>query len=65
MGWGEAKEELFRVVNRELSPIRERFETLMADPNSLDKILEQGAEKARAIARATVGRFRAAAGIDS
>jgi tryptophanyl-tRNA synthetase len=65
MGWGEAKEELFRVVNRELSPIRERFETLIADPRSLDTILEQGAEKARPIAQATVRRFRAAAGIDS
>jgi tryptophanyl-tRNA synthetase len=65
MGWGEAKEELFRVVNRELGPMRERFEVLMADPKALDRILERGAEKARVIAGATVGRFRAAAGIDS
>jgi tryptophanyl-tRNA synthetase len=64
MGWGEAKEELFQAVNRELSPLRERFEGLMADPGGLDEILERGAEKARAIARATVKRFRAAAGID-
>ncbi|MDR0389030.1 MAG: tryptophan--tRNA ligase [Spirochaetaceae bacterium] len=64
MGWGEAKEELFRVVNRELSPLRERFEAIMADPAALDKILEQGAEKARPIARATLKRLRKAAGID-
>jgi tryptophanyl-tRNA synthetase len=64
MGWGEAKEELFRVVNRELSPIRERYDTIMADIPSLDKILEQGAKKARPIAAATVARFRKAAGID-
>jgi tryptophanyl-tRNA synthetase len=64
MGWGEAKEELFRVVNRSLSPIRERYETIMSDIPALDKTLQQGAQKARAIAAATVSRFRKAAGID-
>jgi tryptophanyl-tRNA synthetase len=64
MGWGVAKEELFRVVNRELSPLRERFEAIMADPAALDATLARGAEKARPIAAATVRRFRKAAGID-
>jgi len=64
MGWGEAKEELFRVINRELSPVRLRFDEIMADIPSLDKILAEGAEKARPIAAATVRRFRKAAGID-
>jgi tryptophanyl-tRNA synthetase len=64
MGWGEAKEELFRVINRELTPMRERYDALMADPAGLDKILASGAEKARPIAAATVNRFRKAAGID-
>jgi tryptophanyl-tRNA synthetase len=64
MGWGAAKEELFRVVNRELTPLRERFEAIMAAPAALDAILARGAEKARPIAAATVRRFRKAAGID-
>ncbi|MDR2717455.1 MAG: tryptophan--tRNA ligase [Treponema sp.] len=64
MGWGEAKEELFRAANRELAPMRERYDAIMADIPALDKILEQGAEKARPIAAATVNRFRKAAGID-
>jgi tryptophanyl-tRNA synthetase len=64
LGWGEAKEELFRVVNRELAPVRERFEMIMADIPALDKILERCVEKARPIAAATVKRFRKAAGID-
>jgi tryptophanyl-tRNA synthetase len=64
MGWGEAKEELFRVINRELSPLRERFDAIMADLPALDRILATGAEKARPIAAATVKRFRKAAGID-
>jgi len=65
MGWGEAKEELFRVVNRCLTPIRERYDNIIADIPSLDKILKQGAEKARPIAAATVKRFRKAAGVDA
>ncbi|MDR2843000.1 MAG: tryptophan--tRNA ligase [Spirochaetaceae bacterium] len=64
MGWGEAKEELFRVVNRELTPLRERFELYMSEPQKLDKILEQGAQKARAIACNTINRLRKAIGID-
>jgi tryptophanyl-tRNA synthetase len=64
MGWGEAKEELFRVANRALSPLRQRYDELMADPAGLDAILAKGAERARPIAAATVRRFRKAAGID-
>jgi tryptophanyl-tRNA synthetase len=64
MGWGEAKEELFRVINRELSPLRERYSAIMADIPALDRILEEGSKKARPIAAATVRRFRKAAGID-
>ena len=64
MGWGEAKEELFRVANRTLAPMRERYDAIMADIPALDKTLEHGAEKARVIAADTVRRFRKAAGID-
>jgi tryptophanyl-tRNA synthetase len=65
MGWGEAKEELFRVINRELAPLRERYNAIMADPAGLDRILKEGSKKARPIARAVLGRFRRGAGIDS
>jgi tryptophanyl-tRNA synthetase len=64
MGWGEAKEELFRAVNRELTPIRDRFNEIMADPKGLDETLARGAEKARGIASQTVSRLRKAVGID-
>ncbi|GHU04005.1 tryptophanyl-tRNA synthetase [Spirochaetia bacterium] len=63
MGWGEAKEELFRAANRELAPLRQRFEAFMAEPEKLDAVLTEGAERARPIAAATVARFRKAAGI--
>ncbi|MDR0377240.1 MAG: tryptophan--tRNA ligase [Spirochaetaceae bacterium] len=64
MGWGEAKEELFRVMNRELTPLRERFNAVMADIPALDALLARGAEKARDIGRATIARLRGAMGID-
>lgn len=64
MGWGQAKEELFRVMNRELTPLRERFEAIMADTAVLDAVLSAGAEKAHIIARRTLERLRDAAGIN-
>ena len=64
MGWGEAKEELFRVVNRELSPMRERFNAYFDDRRELNRILTAGAEKGRAIAAITLKHFRKIAGID-
>jgi tryptophanyl-tRNA synthetase len=64
MGWGEAKEELFRVMNRELTPLRKRFTAIMSDIPALDALLARGADKARDIARATVARLRKAMGID-
>jgi tryptophanyl-tRNA synthetase len=64
MGWGEAKEELFRVVNRKLTPMREKYDAVMADIPALEKILREGAEKARPIAAATIRRIREATGLD-
>ncbi|MDR2741926.1 MAG: tryptophan--tRNA ligase [Treponema sp.] len=64
MGWGEAKEELFRVMNRELTPLRERFTAIMSDIPALDALLARGTERARDIARATVARLRKAMGIE-
>ena len=63
MGWGEAKEELFRAANRELSPIREKYDALMAEPEKIDRILAQGSEKARAHAAQTLKRLRNAIGM--
>ena len=64
LGWGDAKEELFYVAKRLLSPMRERYDAIMTDIPKLERILAEGAEKARPIAAATIKRFRKAAGID-
>jgi tryptophanyl-tRNA synthetase len=64
MGWGEAKEELFRAASRVLSPLWERYAAYIAEPRKLEEILAAGAEKARRIARETLDRLRAAIGIE-
>ncbi len=47
IAWGEAKKQLFELVNEEIAPARERYQTYMGDPAKVEKILQQGAEKAR------------------
>jgi tryptophanyl-tRNA synthetase len=63
-GWGHAKQELFELLDAQLSPMRERYQALRADPKHIDGVLEAGADKARIVARRTLGRVRAAIGID-
>ena len=48
----EFKEELAHVVVQHLTPIQERLRMLQADPQYVDRILERGAEQARAVASA-------------
>jgi tryptophanyl-tRNA synthetase len=46
-----------------LTPVRERYGELRRDTEALELILEQGAEKARAIASETVADVRQAIGV--
>ena len=62
-GWGHAKEDLYAAIEAELGPRRERYRALRADEAGLDRILEEGAEKARARAARVVDRVRRAVGI--
>lgn len=62
MGWGEAKAELFNVLNTTISPMRERYDELMADTSYIDKVLAEGSERARAIAAAKIRTLRKAMG---
>jgi tryptophanyl-tRNA synthetase len=62
MGYGQAKKELFEMLDLAFSPARERYEALMNDTDKLDAILERGAVKARARAQQTMKRVRLAAG---
>ncbi|HET7399827.1 MAG TPA: tryptophan--tRNA ligase [Intrasporangium sp.] len=55
-GYGDLKQEVADVVVTALTPFRERTLELMGDPAQLDKILADGAERAREVAEATVRR---------
>ena len=47
IGWGEAKKELFRVMDSFIEKPRSKYEEMIANPQMLDAILKEGAEKAR------------------
>lgn len=65
IGWGEAKVALYDVLEEHLKAPREVYNSLMADKSKLDSILDEGAQRARAIARDVLGRARSSVGIDS
>ncbi len=49
MGWGHVKQELFELINEHLSPYRDKYNELMQNKEYIDKILEDGSAKAKAI----------------
>jgi tryptophanyl-tRNA synthetase len=53
-GYGVLKGEVADVVISVLGPIRDRANELMSDQTELDKLLAQGAEKAKAVAEQTL-----------
>lgn len=64
MGYGHAKTELFNKMNEYFGPMRERRAELAADMDYVEDVLRQGAEKARALARETLNKARAAVGLE-
>jgi tryptophanyl-tRNA synthetase len=63
ISWGDAKEKLFERVDAELAPLRAKYETLVADPASIERLLRQGARKAREGSRSFLDALRRATGI--
>ena len=63
IAWGEAKQQLFELVDSALSEPRERYEELMANPESINAVLANGAEKARALSRPYLDELRRAVGV--
>lgn len=57
-GYGYLKDLVADVVIAELTPIRERFYSLIADQDYLSKILREGAEKASLIAEKTAKEIK-------
>ncbi len=53
-GYGDLKKELAEVVTDFLTPVRERTQELLGDRAELQRVLAQGAERAREVASGTV-----------
>ena len=63
IGWGEAKDRVFETLNEQLREPRERYQALLDDPGHIERVLQKGAERARAEAAPVMDRLRQAAGL--
>ena len=64
IAWGEAKQALFEKIDAEITPLRERYEALMAKPGEIEAILCDGAARLRtAYATPAISRLREAVGL--
>ena len=63
IAWGEAKRQLFELVNEQLREPREKYLQLLENPAEVEAVLQQGARKARQQSSALIAKVRSAAGI--
>jgi tryptophanyl-tRNA synthetase len=62
-GYGEVKDDLADLLIALFEEPRQRYEELMADRSHIDRIFDEGAERARAVAGGVRDRLRTAVGI--
>jgi len=62
-GYGAFKQAVADEVTGLLAPVRERYLELRPDERAIERVLEAGAERARAIASETVAEVRSAMGV--
>ena len=63
IAWGAAKQELYELIDAELSEPRERYNELMLQPELIEKELLRGAEKAREFSIPFLNKLKKAVGI--
>lgn len=63
ISWGEAKKELFELINEQFKEPRLRYETLMNSPAEIEYFLQEGAGKAREISMPLLSDIKHAIGI--
>jgi tryptophanyl-tRNA synthetase len=64
IGYGEVKDMLATALEERFAEPRERYEDLMANRERIDKILADGAARARKVTMATLRRVREAVGLE-
>ena len=62
MGWGKFKPLLAETLVEALRPVQERYAEITNDQAELDRVLEQGRERASSVANATLERVQEAMG---
>jgi tryptophanyl-tRNA synthetase len=62
-GYGPFKQAVADAVVEYLAPVRERYQELRGDEPTLERILAEGADKAREIAAGTLAEVRSAMGV--
>ena len=65
IAWGEAKKQLFELINKELAESREKYNQWMSEPEKLEEVLQYGAEKARKLANERVEKVKQKVGLRS
>ncbi|WP_395375453.1 tryptophan--tRNA ligase [Marinicella sp. W31] len=63
IAWGEAKQQLFELINDELKEPRERYEGLIQQPDVIEQTLLKGADRAREFATPFLAQLKQAVGI--
>ena len=65
IAWGEAKKQLFELINAELAPARDRYNELMDNPAEIEEVLQAGGVKAREQSAVLMAKVRHAVGISA
>ena len=63
ISWADAKQRLLERIDQEIAPMRANYQALINDPAKIEKILMEGAAKARALATPFTARLRHAVGL--
>ena len=63
IGWGDAKQQCFELINSQLADARSAYEELISEPARIETRLQEGAERARGVAVPFIQELRDAVGI--
>ncbi len=63
IAWGEAKAALFGLIDSQVAPMREKYESLMSRPVEIEAVLREGAIRARKLTRPFIAELRDAVGL--
>ena len=63
IAWGDAKAMLFERIDKDIAPMRDKYQALMAEPEKIEAILQAGAAKATALSAPFMSQLRGAVGL--